>query len=182
MKKSIHTYSTFLESKSGKLYKYGCVMVYLDIPNWKSITSNISEEDLYKPEERVYGKETDPHITLLYGLHKEVEDLDIIESFKGYKSTDVDISVNGIDIFKNDDFEVVKMNVKSEFLTNMNKKLSTLPHTSDFPDYKPHITICYVNKGCGDKYIQDDYKYTFNNINKIVYSKPNCKKIEILFN
>lgn len=179
MKKSIHTYSSFLESKSGKLYKYGCVMVYLDIPNWKSIISNISEEDLYKPEEKVYGKETDPHITLLYGLHKDVDDKDIIEMFKDYKSSEININVERIDIFENDEFDVVKMNVTSEFLTNMNKKLSTLPHTSDFPDYRPHITIAYIKKGCSDKYIQDNYKYTFNNINKIVYSKPNGEKIDI---
>ena len=178
----IKKFKSFFETKSGNLYDYGCVMMYLDISNWEDISNSIEYSDLYLPNDKTHGSEKSPHITLLYGLHKEVEDLDIIESFKGYKSTDVDISVNGIDIFKNDDFEVVKMNVKSEFLTNMNKKLSTLPHTSDFPDYKPHITICYVNKGCGDKYIQDDYKYTFNNINKIVYSKPNCKKIEILFN
>lgn len=182
MKKSIHNYSSFLESKSGKLFRYGCIMVYLNIPNWESITSKISEEDLYKPEERRYGRETDPHITILYGLHKEVNDIDIIESFKGYNKKDINISVEKIDIFRNDNFEVVKMDVVSDFLITMNSKLSNLPHTSDFPDYRPHITIAYVNKGCGDKYIQDNYKYTFNNINKIVYSKPNGEKINISLN
>lgn len=182
MRKSIHTYSSFLESKSGKLYKLGCVMVYLNIKNWESITSNISEEDLYKPGESRYGRETDPHITILYGLHKEVEENDIIEAFKDYNSKDTTIEVDKIDIFENEYFDVVKMDVISEFLTNMNKKLSTLPHTSDFPNYKPHITIAYVNKGCGDKYAQSNYKYTFNDIDKIVYSKPNGEKIEIPLN
>jgi hypothetical protein len=69
----ITNYNSFLEAKSGKLYRYGCVMVYLDIPNWNSIVSHIDESDLYKPDNRRYGYETDPHITLLYPVEPDVK-------------------------------------------------------------------------------------------------------------
>ena len=175
----IKNYNSFLESKSGKLYRYGCVMVYLNIPNWDSIVSHIDKSDLYKPEERRYGYETDPHVTILFGLYKEVSDEDVFNVFKDIKPTDISIDVNGIDIFENDDFDVVKMNVRPGILNSLNKELSKLPHTTDYPEYKPHITMAYVQKGQGQKYIESDYHYTFSQVKKIIYSKPNGDKLEI---
>lgn len=175
----IQKYQQFLEAKSGKLYRYGCVMVYLDIPNWNNIVSHIDTEDLYKPNQRRFGLETDPHVTILYGLHSDVNDKDVIDVFKGLKSDELDVNVDGIDIFENEEFDVIKMNVKSEKLNHLNQELRRLPHTSDYPDYKPHITIAYLLPGTGKKYIESDYKYTFNQIKKIVYSKANGEKVEI---
>lgn len=175
----IQKYQQFLEAKSGKLYRYGCVMVYLDIPNWQNIVSHIDSEDLYKPNQGRFGIETDPHITILYGLHSNVNDEDVINVFKGLKSDELDVNVEGIDIFENPEFDVIKMNVESEKLNQLNQELRRLPHTSDFPDYKPHITIAYLLSGTGKKYIDPDYRYTFNQIKKIIYSKANGQKLEI---
>ena len=175
----IRTYQQFLESKSGKLYRYGCVMVYLDIPNWENIVSHIDQEDLYKPEVKRFGLETDPHVTILYGLHSDVNDEDVINVFKDISSNDIVLNVDGIGIFENPEFDVIKMNVKSDTLNILNEELKKLPHTSDYPDYKPHITIAYLLPGTGKKYIESDYKYTFNQVKKIIYSKANGEKIEI---
>jgi 2'-5' RNA ligase len=175
----IRTYQQFLESKSGKLYRYGCVMVYLDIPNWENIVSHIDQEDLYKPEVKRFGLETDPHVTILYGLHSDVNDEDVINVFKDISSNDIVLNVDGIGIFENPEFDVIKMNVKSDTLSILNEELKKLPHTSDYPDYKPHITIAYLLPGTGKKYIESDYKYTFNQVKKIIYSKANGQKIEI---
>lgn len=175
----IQKYQQFLEAKSGKLYRYGCVMVYLDIPNWDNIVSHIDKEDLYKPELKRFGLETDPHVTILYGLHSDVNDEDVINVFKNIKSDDIQINVDGIDIFENPEFDVIKMNVKSETLNALNQELRKLPHTSDYPDYKPHITIAYLLPGKGKGYIESDYKYSFNQIKKIIYSKANGQKLEI---
>ena len=100
-----------MESKN-RTYDYGCVMVYLDISNWERIISNIDENDLYKPEDEHYGRETEPHLTLLYGLHKEVTKEEISTIFKDTKSTDFKIQIDGISIFENDEFDVVKMDIK----------------------------------------------------------------------
>jgi 2'-5' RNA ligase len=178
----IKNYNKFLESKSGKLYEYGCVMVYLDMPNWESITSYIDEEDLYKPENKRYGLETEPHLTVLYGLHSDVNDQDVLNVFKDVKSSDIQLDILGIDIFENKQFDVVKMNVKSETLNNLNAELRKLPHTSDYPDYKPHITIAYLLPGRGKKYIEPDYKFKFNQVKKVIYSKANGQKIEMEIN
>lgn len=175
----IKNYNKFLEAKSGKLYQYGCVMAYLNIPNWESLTSYIDEEDLYKPENKRFGLETEPHVTILYGLHSDVRDEDVLNVFKNVKSSDINFDIMGIDIFENKEFDVIKMNVKSPTLSLLNGELKKLPHTSDYPDYKPHITIAYLLPGRGRKYIQPDYKFKFNQVKKVIYSKPNGEKIEI---
>jgi 2'-5' RNA ligase len=175
----IKKYKLFMESKN-RTYDYGCVMVYLDISNWERIISNIDENDLYKPEDEHYGRETEPHLTLLYGLHKEVTKEEISTIFKDTKSTDFKIQIDGISIFENDEFDVVKMDIKlNDKLTHYNSELSKLPNSNSYKDYKPHITMAYVKKGLGKKYIDPDYKYTFKDVSKIVFSQANGEKINI---
>ena len=60
------------EGKSGSLYKYGCVMLELNIQNWDDLTKSIDPNDVYLPEDPSHGIETDPHVTILYGLHRGV--------------------------------------------------------------------------------------------------------------
>ena len=49
------------------------------------------------------------------------------------------------------------------------------PNTQTFKDYHPHITIAYVKKGEGKKYVQKvkTFETTFN---ESVYSGPDGKK------
>jgi len=176
----IKNFQEFSETKSGDLYDYGCVMVYCKVPGWGSIIGNIAEEDLYQPDDDpTYGRETSPHCTILYGLHSNVQDRDVIMAFEGVGKKDIRISVDGIGCFENPDYDVVKMNVVSPKLSDLNSKLSELPHTTDFPDYKPHITIAYVKPGLGRKYVDPDYKISFDKVDTIVYTKTDGKEIRI---
>jgi 2'-5' RNA ligase len=171
------TFGEFNESKRGDLFEYGCVMIYPDITNWEEITSIIEEGDIYDKEPR-YGIETDPHITVLYGLHKEVTANDIKKSLKRFKNKKIEIDIDGIGKFDSGKFSVIKLNVESSILNSMNKSLSKLPHTTDFPDYRPHMTIAYVKPGKADKYLNESYKVGFTSINKIVYKMISGEKIE----
>ncbi len=150
---------------------YGCVLLVLEVDNWVEILSNIKDKDVYEVEGENYGKQKDPHVTVLYGLHADVKDdkvIDIIDRFKDKKFI---IESDGIDTFENEDFDVVKFSIKSnKTLEDFNKELSKLPNTNDFPDYIPHITISYVNKGKSKKYINKEYKIKFK-VKSIEYSK-----------
>lgn len=165
--------------KSGKLYEYGCVMIYFKIPNWESIVSKIETKDLYDPHSGRHGLETQPHITVLYGLHSEVNEQQIEEALSGISDKDIDIEIDGINFFENKDFDVVKMNIKSDVLHEMNRRLSGLPHTTDYPEYKPHMTVAYVLPGLGKKYLEPTYHYKFNDHSKVVYSKTDGTKSDI---
>lgn len=169
----------FEDVKGGELYDYGCVMIYPKIENWNEITSVINTDDVYNPTDPTYGIETSPHVTLLYGLHSNVTKEDVEEVLNKFKGKDIDISINGIGKFDGDDkFSVVKLNVESPILQEINKELSKLPHTTDYPDYKPHMTVAYVKPGTADKYLSGDYRNKFTNIDKIVYSMTNGEMVQ----
>lgn len=175
----IKNFKSFNETKSGELYDYGCVMVYLNIPDWERLVTKVPEEELYMKEDPTYGYETSPHCTILYGLHSDVSDEDVASIFRDVSRNDISIEIDGIGFFSGKDYDVVKMNVKSDKLTELNSKLTKLPHTTDYPDYHPHITMSYVLKGNGQKYVNPNFHLRFNRIDKIVYSKTNGEELEI---
>ena len=149
-------------------HSFGCVMLELDIDNWKEITSFIKKEDVYDVEG--FGIEDEPHVTLLYGLEKSVTTDDVKEKLKDFK--DIDVKIESIDIFENEYFDVVKFNVKkTKQLQSIFDTLSKLPNQNKYKDYIPHITIAYVKKGKGKKYVYKDYKHEIGKLNDVIYSK-----------
>lgn len=171
-------FTLFLE-KDSSMYEYGCLMVYVEIPYWKDFLQKINIDDLFESENERYGLETEPHCTILYGVHSDVDDSEVLSLFDGITEDEFDIKINGIDCFFNKDYDVLKMNVVSEKLNELNKLARSLPHTSQYLDYKPHLTLAYLKKGNGTKYIDQTFSMNINTINKIVYSKPNGEKIDI---
>lgn len=123
---------------------------------------SIPEKELYterKEGELVYGREMHPHITIKYGLEtndgEEVKEL--VKDTKPFG-----IVLGKLSIFSKDDkpYDVVKVDIEgAEELKKLNKLLSTLPNKDENPEYIPHLTIAYVKKGEGDKYIgREDLK------------------------
>jgi 2'-5' RNA ligase len=153
-------------------------MIYLDIPNWNDIISFINTEDLYQPEDPSKGLETDPHVTVLYGLHSDVSDDDIQSLVDQIDGDKLNLNISGVGVFENKDFDVVKFNIESEYLHEINSMFRSLPHNSDYPDYKPHVTIAYVKPGTGKNYKDDSFKHSLPKVNKMVYSKVDDTKIE----
>lgn len=147
-----------LLEKKGDTHSYGCVMLYFNIDksSWSKVQDLIEDEDVYSEEgDQTYGREDEPHITLLYGLHASIPDSEVEELINNIKPTK--LTLKKISIFENDKFDVVKFDVTGVSkgrLSDMNKKFTELPHTTDYPDYHPHSTIAYVKPGTGKKYIQ----------------------------
>lgn len=96
------------------------------------------------------GFETDPHITLLYGIHEEYPTpqlVDILETHPKFNLTLSDIS-----LFDEDDgFDVVKAEIHCNDLFVLHSTLLNVCHyTLTFPEYIPHATIAFVKKGSCD--------------------------------
>ena len=166
------------ESKD-QTYNYGCSMVYFDFPKMNEIHSMIEDEDIYTEDGNSHGLETEPHATLLYGLHSdEIEDNDVLHASTklGIPS---ELKLHNASCFNNDKYDVLKFDVDDDHLHKINGELTKLPHTTDYPDYHPHSTIAYLKKGSGEKYTNKlkDAWYSVNP-SKIVYSKPDGSKIE----
>jgi hypothetical protein len=171
----IKNYMEFIVESSG--YKFGCVMLKVPFTNWIDITNRIEPEDVYDGDDDKHGLEDDPHLTLLYGLEPEVSECEI-KSIMNSFGKPLDIEIDGIDIFENENFDVVKFNIrKSSDLQSIHDKLSQLPNQDSYPDYKPHITISYVNKGSGKKYLDPNFKLSIKGLSEICYSMPSGKKV-----
>jgi 2'-5' RNA ligase len=133
-------------------------MLYFDITkgDWDKFQDMIADEDVYTEDgDQSYGRETEPHVTILYGLHADIPDStieELIDEMEGPKLT-----LKKISIFENEKYDVVKfdiLGVSKGRLGKMNAKFVELPHTTDFPEYHPHSTITYVKAGTGKKYIK----------------------------
>lgn len=139
-----------LNEKKGDTYEYGCLMVYFDFPQMSKFHDAIEEDDLYEEEDdRTFGLEDEPHVTLLYGLHDdEIEDQNkVIEAAEIMPIGP--IRLKNISMFENDDkpYDVLKFDADNDALHEINKTLcEKFPYTSEF-DYHPHSTIGYVKKG-----------------------------------
>jgi len=166
-----------LNEAKGK-YSYGCSMLYFDFPQMKILHKDIDPDDIF--DEKGYGLETEPHVTLLYGLHSdEIKDDDVLDaSSKGIES----MGLGNPSIFTNNKYEVLKLDVEAPFLYKINAELSKMPHTTDFPDYHPHCTIAYLKPGKGAKYTKK-FKGRIYEVfpTKVVYSKPDGTKLEERF-
>ena len=129
-------------------FEFGCVMVFFENPLLLELQSLINSEDLHE-----FGLETEPHASVLYGLHSgEIEPSLILSKCASFKYSDIDVT--GISAFKNLDFDVLKIDVDSPDLRFLNHELSKLPNTSQFDNYLPHSTIAYLKPNTSHKYIE----------------------------
>lgn len=162
---------------SDSQYQYGCVMLDLTTPNWAPfISALIDPKDLISPtNSHKTTLEFQAHCTILYGLHQEVTIEHVYHLLSGILPTgSITIQAPQIGIFSNPEFDVVKFDVSSMFLRKANLILKTLPHTSNYPIYKPHVTIAYCKPGAGAKYQKILEKPLTLKGNRIVYSRPNA--------
>jgi len=163
--------------KESTSYDYGCVMVEVPVTNWNEIISVINKDDLYEVEGENYGIQDNPHLTLLYGLKSNITKEQVEQVLqKAIDGDKIIIEIENIGLFENDNFDVVKFNIKkTEQLQKLFDSLSELPNENTFPDYNPHMTIAYVKKGLGKKYTKT-YSHKVSS-NDICYSMANGEKI-----
>jgi len=103
--------------------------------------------------------ETDPHITLIYGLtpgvgYNTLYHILKIKNRSEYlsikKGTQIHLSNPVINTFDNEDSKVLKIDFNNcdiyDNLNNMMLKLNELPNTWSYSkDYNPHLTLTYLN-------------------------------------
>lgn len=143
---------------------------------------SIPDEEVYLPETEGkpngFGREIEPHVTALFGLKDQSPEKvqKLLNNFG-----DVEIELGKTSIFKQKDYDVLKVNVKSESLREINKILrDNLEYESDFPDYKPHLTIAYLKPGQGKKYASDArFEGKKIKFSELLFSDPNRQRISI---
>lgn len=155
--------------QENRKYEYGCAMLFFTFPDMDEVHNLIDSNDLFEEVGEDYGLETEPHVTLLFGLHEEVSTSDVEGVLDKY--TYYTCKAHKASTFENEKYDVLKFDIVGDNLDETNKDLKKFPHTSDFPNYHPHMTIAYVKPGKGKKYwLPPQYA---------MYSKPNGDKDKI---
>jgi len=153
--------------------RYGCVMLESTIDNWEEFhTAGIDKEDVHiKPHDESYGLEKQPHVTVLYGIHEDEMDPEIIAEVIKQNIKPITLRVEDVDLFEGEEYDVVKYNLPiTEELQKYRDLFSKFPNTQSHPEYNPHMTLAYVKPGKGKKYkrkLRDPFDVTFT---KGVYS------------
>lgn len=139
---------------------------------------NIDDDDLYTAEKK-YGREDEIHVTVKYGLHtSDVRKVrKIIDGFG-----DFEISLGNISRFckKEKEYDVIKMDIESEKLSELHKMLGELDNSDEHPVYRPHCTIAYVKKGkCSNLSGNTDLSGKAVKVNTLVFSSHTGEKTKI---
>lgn len=164
-----------LKEKKDASYSYGCIMACID---GEVERPGINMANLFEGPDGDKGIEDEQHVTLLYGLHEEVFYDDVIMFLKNIKMPLIQLT--GISLFNNPEFDVVKFDVKCEEFHLYNKLIQLqFPFTSNFPEYKPHMTIAYMQPGTGNEYIKSFDECLVSPVTKWIYSEPNKRKTAI---
>jgi 2'-5' RNA ligase len=145
------TFHTFIhEINLFESYNFSSVQVRLDDETSKQVLdfADSIPDELIGPD----GRETRPHITIKYGLHT-----DDVEKVKALPLPKKITAVMGkTSLFSNADADVLKIEINSPDLVNLNKIIrENLENTDTFPDYIPHATIAYLKPAHGKAYVND---------------------------
>lgn len=159
-----HQFPEVYECLGIKLDTLGCVMLDLEpLENMYSMDQEGAAHCLYyskNPDRKwIDGwiADKEPHITLLYGLLDRGKNIEkhIDKVFEGWVCEDVEIEeVSYFDSPYSDEpyWCIVAHITKTPELVEGHHRLSFLPHINTYETYKPHMTICYIDKKQGEKW------------------------------
>jgi hypothetical protein len=143
---------TLLETEGP--HDYSCVLINLpeelgeQIMAWGKV--QVNDSDIYVDDEGGMGRETEPHVTVLYGLYDREPSDALMEVFE--RTAKFDIKLGPCSLFRNEGYDVLKISVTSPQLHALNQNVCAVaPYENKYPDYKPHITIAYVKPGTCDR-------------------------------
>lgn len=153
-----------------------CIMV--DVPNRDKIlefVNSLPNEHVYEEEGQHYGKETNPHITVMYGLDDKEEPK--VKELLNKIPKNISATLGKISKFENADtpYDVLKVEVHSPHLHKIHEMIKKhFNNDYQWPEYNPHVTLSYVNKGSCNEYVGskifEGMKFNFENF---TYSNGN---------
>jgi 2'-5' RNA ligase len=132
-----------------------CIMA--DMPQKDDILEfikKIPNECVYEEVGENYGKEANPHVTVMYGL-SPIEENRVKELLNKVPKKIV-AELGKISKFSNADapYDVLKIEVKSPHLNKIHEMIrKNFDNNYKWSQYNPHVTLAYVKKGTCNEYV-----------------------------
>lgn len=164
-----------------KSYTYSCVMALAPerlAQKVKRFAMSIPDHYIFMDRDGEHGREKEPHVTVKYGLLSG--NPDVVK--KKITSRPFMIYLGDITTFVNDDFVVLKIDIISDELRELNKQVSRIPNEDSYPVYHPHMTIAYLNRNSlssYDKYYGDFFSGESWLCDSLVMTTPNEERYNI---
>jgi 2'-5' RNA ligase len=142
-------------STAGRTYDYSSTQ--LDLP--AEVADKVTALGKRIPDSALaeHGRESTPHVTVKYGL--ETADPEAVREIVE-RHGPITLTLGRTSLFAANRqaggepgaFDVVKVDVTSPALRELNAELAKLPNGDTHPTYQPHVTVAYVKPGEGQKY------------------------------
>lgn len=136
---------------------------------------NIAELDLVGD-----GRESDIHVTVKYGLSNSVDAAQVESVVKD--TGEVFFTLGEMQVFAGEEQDVLYIRVQSPQLMALNARISqALPVTDTHPEFKPHVTVAYLQPGAGEKYKGNaEFAGKTAAVSELVFSSAQDEKTTIL--
>lgn len=130
--------------------------------------TNVPDSAIYSdPEDNTLGRETEMHVTVLYGITDPKGNRALHKLSDKYAP--FPIFLGALSLFTNNPkYDVLKLDVESPWLRKLHDELkASVPNENKYPEYQPHCTLAYVKKGsCAkmdgtDPFARADMERTF---------------------
>jgi len=132
-----------------------CIMA--DVPQKESMLEfikKIPNECVYEEVGENYGKEANPHVTVMYGLSPIEETR--VKNLLNKVPKKIVAELGKISKFENVDtpYDVLKIEVRSPHLSKIHEMIrKNFENNYKWPNYSPHVTLAYVKKGTCNEYV-----------------------------
>lgn len=109
------------------------------------IAENIRPSDILKTPRT-------PHVTLLFGADKR--DMAQIQQVIADHGRPIRLSLGALNVFEHETFDVLYIEMVGDSMPSLRHRLMKLPNRRNQEhDYRPHMTVAYLKKGAGQKFI-----------------------------
>lgn len=142
---------------------------------------SLSDEEIYVNEDQnIPGRESESHVTLLYGIHgTDARPTYELLTGKGR----IEVTLGKLSMFDTaPTHDVLKVSVvDADGLRKLHNRIKeNIPCTLTHPDYVPHVTVAYMKKGTAAKYVGDErFLGRVVIIDRLFFSSRGGKKVYI---
>lgn len=157
--------------------KYSSTQLNLPEPvaqKLQAVAESIPEDQLAEG-----GRETEPHVTVKYGLH--TTDAEAVRRVLADQPP-ITVTLGKLSVFPDrGQGDVLKADVDSPALRALNATIAeALEATDSFPDYQPHATIAYLKPGVAASYVgRDDVEGETVTIDQVAFTTPTGERVMI---